>query len=96
MKYQVLDLGSHEVLAQFRSERDASNWALTISAYGPAVQVVPVKQGNDLRAENAMLRDAWLSAVKLAGEFSRQLREEDNLPYYDEKGVLRYAMRRSM
>jgi hypothetical protein len=67
MTYEVLDLGSHEIAATFRNERDASAWAAIKSVNGPAYQVRPVKQGKDLLAENAMLRDAWLAAVQLAG-----------------------------
>ena len=94
MQYEVLDLGSHEILARFRDKRHADAWALTISAYGPAVQVRPVKKGDALLAENAMLRDAWLSAVRLAGEMARIQREEDGLPFFDKDGVLRYAKRK--
>lgn len=39
LRYEVFDLGAHEVLARFRSKDDAVAWATAKSVDGPALQV---------------------------------------------------------
>lgn len=44
LRYQVFDLGAHEVLATFANRDDARAWALAKSINGPALQIIDTKK----------------------------------------------------
>lgn len=56
LRYEVYDLGAHEVIATFRTKQDADDWALAKSVNGPALQVLSPRVTDTALEQHADMR----------------------------------------